>query len=139
MMDIALELLALLAINALATWRIVNMVQYEDGPYYIFRNLRKKYLVGEFSRDNPDISRMSDQEIAEFMTQGLNENKLLTPLLNCFWCTSVWVSFVIAIGMLFWSILDGKDLASRSLTYFALGFAGSAGAIWLEETWRKFF
>lgn len=52
---------------SLASWRLTKMLTQEEGPYMIFRRFREYML--KFENWNP---------------------------LSCFWCASVWVSFLFA-------------------------------------------
>lgn len=84
-------------ILALTTWRISYLLTFEEGPYGIFKKIRNQ----------------------------LNRFKL-SPLF-CFYCTSVWVGFVISFFM-------SLNLFS-TITY---AFALSAAAILIDEIVDRF-
>ena len=60
------DLATKIAVGAAATWRLTALLVDEDGPFDVFRRLRT--------------------------WAGMN-SKLLGGLLDCFWCTSVWIAF----------------------------------------------
>lgn len=62
---------------ALATWRISSLLVREDGPFFVFRIIRKRF--GIVHDDNGVPYQYPDG----FMPQ----------LLSCVWCTSVWMGF----------------------------------------------
>lgn len=127
---IALKIFLYAMLMIPAVWRASNMILYEDGPYDIFRNLRKKFSAGEFSKENPDPEKMTEKEVLEFMWTS-NTHPLFTPLLSCFWCLSMWVSFVLAIPLS--SLLYTENMVGTIAAIVIVALSGSAGAIWIEE------
>jgi hypothetical protein len=84
-----------LTVLALATWRISSLLVTEDGPYRVFSRLRE--WLGEHRPDG-----------------------MLTGLLGCVWCVSVWISFG-------WVVL--LAVIPQAVIWLAMPFALSAGAI----------
>ncbi|HEX5026194.1 MAG TPA: DUF1360 domain-containing protein [Agriterribacter sp.] len=76
----------LFVLVALTVWRITHLLHAEDGPFDIIYLLRKKAGAGFFGN-----------------------------LLDCFYCTSIWVALPFGIGMgniwweklLYWWALSG--------------------------------
>ena len=88
-----------LVLFALATWRISSLLCHEDGPYAIFRRMRE-----------------------ELERRG---SELFWALLQCVWCTSVWVGTGLII---FWMV------APTVARPFAIVMSASTVAI-LLQTW----
>jgi hypothetical protein len=65
----------------LAVWRVTSLLHREDGPWYIFAQLRK--FIGVYY---DEFSRL----------QGRN---VVARALTCFWCSSVYVAFPFAFLM----------------------------------------
>lgn len=72
-------------ILALATWRIANLLAYEDGPFEAFDRLRHRLGIAYDIESNP---------------YGTNE---LTKMMLCVWCSSVWIGAVLTIAYLSYS------------------------------------
>lgn len=70
----ALELL----VGAVATWRVSYMLLNENGPFEVFRRIRKK--LGVIYADNDST------EVVAFQYE----------ITVCMWCLSVWVGMLIA-------------------------------------------
>ena len=94
-------------LTALATWRISSLLVHEDGPFNIFKRLRK--LAG----------LENVVEIPDGFFPGV---------LSCVWCASLWVGAVWAL--VWW-------LAPEVVEWLALPFALSALAIGLERLVRN--
>ena len=94
----------------LATWRLANLLVYEEGPFSCFYHLRR--LMGIIHDDDKD---------------PVGDNgSFLAGLLSCFDCTSVWVSAVLVL------------IFSLNRTAPLLWLAGSAGAMIIERvTWQE--
>ena len=60
----------------LATWRVSSLLVHEDGPFLVFRKLRKK--VGIQHDENGNIFMIPDG--------------LLPGIFSCVWCASVWLA-----------------------------------------------
>jgi len=90
---------------SLAAWRLASLIANEDGPWMIFKRLRKRAeqwcMKYPFCRD-----------------LGLYE------LFACEWCNSVWIGALITV-LYFW--LDGAIL------YLALPFALSTVVIMIKN------
>lgn len=95
-------------ILCLATWRISSLLVAETGPFDVFLKLRE--AVG--------ITHDEDKKVAVI------PERFLPQLLSCMWCTSVWVGFTWVLLFL---------LLPQVALWIALGFAVSAGAIFLER------
>ena len=98
-------------ILSLAVWRISNMLVAEDGPWMVFEHLRLK--VGLQPAPYADAMRETDPP-----------GKMPGTLLNCVWCTSVWIAgFFVALYL--WK--------RRLAHYLALPFALSAIACLIDR------
>ncbi len=91
-------------ILAFATWRISSLLKREAGPWDIFDKVRNFLGVKYDEHSEPYGTSM------------------LSKMVLCVWCNSVWVG-----GM--WAILY---LISPLFVWLALPFALSAGAILIE-------
>jgi len=117
-----LDLVSVLVLS-LATWRISSLLVVEDGPWRIFRSIRKAVYAGEFSLARIDGERLTEEEAAQVMlSAGLGEG-FFSGLLSCMWCTSMWVAAAIVILYLLWP----------SLVWLLLIPALSAVAIAIDE------
>lgn len=96
-----------LIIAILATWRLSAMLSYETGPFNIFIWFRE--LFGIVHNDFGEKVGVPELFFAE--------------LLDCVWCVSVWVGFVVAVALYFYPVL----------VWILLPFALSAGAIIVEK------
>lgn len=70
-----------LLILGLATWRISSLFVYEDGPWFIFLNIRKWAGL-----QYDDLGRLA-----------ASKENLLAGALSCLWCFSIWVALVFAV------------------------------------------
>lgn len=100
-----------LVVFALATWRISSLFVSEDGPFFIFENLRTRsgieyHLVSNRTSVTDQIKIVPD--------------KFFSQLLSCIWCISPYVG---ASWLIFFLI---SPLAAF---FFAIPFALSACAI----------
>lgn len=93
--------LTTIAILSLSVWRISSLLVYERGPFDMFEKLRKK--AGVSHDDNHEPS-------------GWDDGRYFAVMLSCIWCTSLVVSFAVAI--LFFIL---KDIAIVLLFPFFLG------------------
>ena len=96
-------------ILALAAWRISSLLAHESGPFDMFAKLRS--IVG-----------------VEVDGLGRNGTGVLSNLIICVWCTSVWLGLFAALLYYFLPV---------ATVAVALVFAISAGAILVEETLDK--
>ena len=87
----------LLITVSLVTWRVTHLLAKEDGPFDIIFLLRKRAGAGFFGN-----------------------------LLDCFYCTSLWVSLPLAIWM-------GDSIKEK----FLLWLANSGAACLLERATEK--
>lgn len=71
-------------LTGLASWRISHMLVYEYGPFGIFQWVRSLFGIRHTARG----------EIVTFSHRNV---------LNCVWCTSVWVALALSLLVL-WSI-----------------------------------
>lgn len=83
----------------LATWRVTSLLVHEKGPFSVFARLREA------------VSTDDDWQ----------EPSFLGGLLSCFWCTSVWVSVLVAL------------IARSPLRWVLMPFALSGVAILIEQ------
>lgn len=84
-----------ITVGILATWRLTSLIVNEDGPFKVFARLHN--------------------------WANIYSPNFLAGLLDCVWCTSVWVGTGVAVIVL-------------SPVWFVLWpFALSAGAILLDE------
>ena len=93
---------------ALTTWRLSALLSYENGPFRVFRKLRK--VAGIEYYDNGD---QVEKEYTGFAS-----------LFACVWCLSFWIGVFIAVMF--------RQLPTITI-YFSLPFALSAGAIVVER------
>ena len=96
-------------ILALATWRVSSLLAHESGPFDMFAKLRSAVGV-------------------EVDGLGRNGTGMLSNLIICVWCTSVWIGM---LAVLFYHFLPVATVAVACI------FAISAGAILVEETLDK--
>lgn len=68
-----------LLINALATWRVSHMLVHEDGPYEVFKNLRKG-MGFEYDIDGDIIIQPTGS------------------IFSCIYCMSVWVAPIFMVA-----------------------------------------
>lgn len=66
-----------------ATWRLSSMLVYEDGPWLAFWRLRRWSGI-EYDKNREKLS--------------VPDGKLLSGILNCVWCCSVWTGIGIAVA-----------------------------------------
>lgn len=93
-----------IVILALATWRMGSLLKREAGPWNMFDKFRTILGVKFDERSEPYGTSM------------------LSKMVLCVWCNSVWVGG-------FWAI---AYLISPLVVWLALPFALSAGAILIE-------
>lgn len=97
-------------LNILATWRIMELIQTEDAPFDILVIFRD-YLHFNYYRHNRQPITIKDKILNE-----------LYEAIECKWCLSVWIGFLVAL-------FTGENIL--------LGFAYSAGALfvsWLADS-----
>lgn len=94
-------------IAILATWRLSAVLSYETGPFNIFILLRE--MAGIVHDDDGKKTIVPESFFAE--------------LLDCVWCTSMWIGGAVAISLFFYPVL----------VWLLLPFALSAGAIIVEK------
>jgi hypothetical protein len=94
-----------LLISSLAVWRISSLLVHEDGPADVFAKLRM-------------ITGMKYNEHS--IPYGTN---IISSLLSCVWCVSIWVAAFIAI----------LDKPANIHTFFRRAMASSAIAIMIDE------
>jgi hypothetical protein len=77
-------------INLLAVARLSFLLVDEDGPYSIFSKIRKYFgLVVIINIDGEEEKvALVDTDDSEFYT-------LMQGILDCKWCTSVWMSILV--------------------------------------------
>lgn len=99
----------LFIITALATWRISSMFVREDGPFDVFDRIR---ILAGVRYDIDDIA------------YGTN---VISSLLSCLWCTSIWVAFVTALYLRPVGVAD----------WFVMSLALSAMSILFDKVLNK--
>lgn len=92
---------------ALATWRMTSLLVNEPGPFGIFKRLRE--LAGIQHDENGEIYMIPDN--------------LLSGILSCVWCCSVWVGGIFVL----------MDVLIPWADYVFLWLAISALAILVSE------
>lgn len=100
-----------IVILGLATWRISSLLVNENGPFHVFRKIR-------------EMAGIKYQDDFKYLVPST----FFAELLDCVWCSSVWVSFFVA-ALYFVS-------PERAPIIF-LPFALSAIAILVELVVRK--
>ena len=108
----------------LATWRLSSLLVVEDGPWRVFRRIRRWARAGEWSQKGMDGNRLCPAEVQEVMMNAGRSEGFFSGLLSCIWCTSVWVAAGLALGFF---------LLPVPAFYFALVFALSSVAILIER------
>lgn len=63
-------------IDALATWRVANLLVNENGPWYVFKHIRESF--GFLYYDDGTVLARPDNHV-----------------LSCVWCCSIWVGVVV--------------------------------------------
>lgn len=86
----------------LATWRVSSLLVNEDGPWRVFRRMRRLARAGEWSQAGLDAGRLSSDEVEWVMMQAGRPEGFFSGLLSCIWCVSVWVSALVVIMWLIW-------------------------------------
>lgn len=69
-------------IMGLACWRIASMVVNEDGPWFVFDNMRRLVRAGDYN-DYPPPDR-----------------RWYIGIFECIWCCSMWVG--IGFAVVYW-------------------------------------
>ena len=100
--------------GAAAVWRVTHLVHAEDGPWDVLVRLRKLAGNGAFGK-----------------------------MLDCFYCSSVWVALPIAAALgvtwkeriLMWPALSGAAILLERLA--AQAQQGAGQAMWYEESERQ--
>lgn len=88
-------------VGALATWRVSHMLLYEEGPWSIFLQMRKRLGV----------------QYAEDDTTVISYRYTITV---CLWCLSIWIATGVTI------LQRMSPLARWLLTPFAYGMVASS-------------
>lgn len=104
-----------------------HMLVWEDGPFFVFRRLRRRLRANEFGGDTLDAELITQEELDEAMRGIGKPRSLLGELLSCVWCTSVWVAAAWVITTLVWP----------PFIYAGAVFAVSAIAILVESLIRR--
>lgn len=94
-------------IAILATWRLSAMLSYETGPLNAFTWVR-------------ELTGIAHDDFGEKVAVP---NSFFAELLDCVWCISVWLGFVVTVVLYFYPVL----------VWVLLPFALSAGAILIER------
>jgi hypothetical protein len=68
----------------LATWRFSSLLVNEEGPFDMFQHFR-------------NVSGVKYDEYS--VAYGTN---ILSNIISCIWCTSVWVAWILIILAAFW-------------------------------------
>lgn len=76
-------------VMGLSTWRLSSFLVNENGPWDIFVKVRE--VLG--------IQHDEDGDIISWSGVG----NFFGPLLECLWCTSVWVGFVVYASYFAWT------------------------------------
>lgn len=83
------------------------MLSYESGPFDIFIWFR-------------ELAGIAHDDFGEKVAVP---NSFFAELLDCVWCVSVWIGFVVTVALYFYPVL----------VWFLLPLALSAGAIIVEK------
>lgn len=116
-----------LAILSLAVWRASHMVVWEDGPFFVFRNIRRRLRANEFGGPTLDAELLSQEELEEAMRSLADERSFAGELLSCVWCLSMWVAAVAIAAFILWP---------PALYWMAI-LAISAAAVIVESLLRR--
>jgi hypothetical protein len=98
--------LARVIIVGLAGWRVAALLSYEEGPWGVFEQLRRRAGVVEI-----DLGAPPD---APAPLPGF-----FGKLLSCVWCTSVWLSLI------FWGLWE--------VHWYVPGIAAAAAIVVVTE------
>ena len=99
------------------------MLVWEDGPFFVFRRLRRRLRANEFGGDTLNAELITQEELDEAMQNSDEPRGLLGELLSCVWCTSVWVAAAWVVATVVWP----------PFIYAGAVFAVSASAILIES------
>lgn len=99
-----------LLVLSLAVTRLALMFVTEDGPYSVFKRLRDKAGIQEFTLPTGDVQKFVIDE----------ENNLLGGILSCTWCASVWFSAFLIIGYLLLPVITFYIAAWLSLSMISI-------------------
>lgn len=88
-----------LILLSLTVWRISSLVKDESGPFDIFETFREWV----YSKDN----------------------RLFVGIIECFWCLSIWIAFLVSMLGIVFNIVNWNEL-------FFYTFATSAIAIFID-------
>lgn len=102
-----------LLIAILATFRLVRLLVWDDGPGDVFKRLREKAGI-RIEEGPPPIKIVEERFWAKF--------------LSCYWCVGVWVGILV-------TILVAIDSSILDYLLFALAIAG--GSAILDSTLRS--
>lgn len=91
-------------IFGMATWRIASMLVNEDGPWYVFLELRKRVGIAY-----DDLGQID----------SIREN-LPASILSCVWCCSVWIAFGWGLAYLLSPIVVLKIATALSFSTVAI-------------------
>lgn len=116
-----LDILVKLIIAVLAIWRISVAIWYEDGPFDLYKSIRK------------EITRRG---MPMLQPEGMTHRPFWYAIwrqFECFWCVSFWVSLPISIIIMlpwyWWTVLIPFALSGAVML---LGGAGRT--IWRATT-----
>ncbi|MDF2652126.1 MAG: hypothetical protein K0Q73_7931 [Paenibacillus sp.] len=71
-------------ILALAVYRLTHFIVFDK----LFENIRKNFVTRGFDGQN-----------ITFTLQGGNVRRFIGSILNCYWCTGIWVSGLFIVGV----------------------------------------
>ena len=91
----------MLLATILAAWRVTHLIVAEDGPWNLVARLRRRAGVGAWG-----------------------------DLMDCFYCTSLWVAAPLALGL---GVSLGLSLSDGWFTCAVLWLAISGGAIVIDR------
>lgn len=105
-----LDILIAIVLMAPACWRISNLIVNEDGPWFVFDNIRRMVEAKEYN-DNPPPDR-----------------RWYIGIFECVWCCSVWVGIGYSILYFFYPGVA---------VYLSLPFTLSAVAIIINQVLQR--
>jgi len=104
----------------LAVWRISSLLVNENGPFYVFRELRERAGIHNTIRSIFGKNANTVEKVVP--------DTFFAQLLSCVWCCSIWVGFSFTL------LLCMSEAVS---VLISLPFAWSAVSIFLNKHIEK--
>lgn len=95
-----------LILLSLSTWRMSSMIRDEAGPYSIFERFRAWAGITEAYYNGK----------RELYSNGT----LLSDILQCFWCLSIWVGAIVALIAVVFRVISLSEFIFYTLSNSAI-------------------